>query len=127
MRTSRCCGRRDGNGSSTVSPSMRLDSSPLLKPMKASKVFVFSRPPDASIGAVRYVRTFPSPSELFARLEPRERRVVLGGAALSAASLVLVLGVLPLSSRWSAREESIAAKRQQLSRLTALVGSASSV
>jgi len=76
---------------------------------------------------VRYVRTFPSPSALFARLEPRERRVVVGGAALSAASLLLVLAVLPLSERWSAREQSIAAKRQQLARLTALVGSANSV
>jgi len=73
------------------------------------------------------VKTFPSPSALFARLDPRERRVVLGGAALSAASLILVLAVMPLSARWSAREDSIAAKRQQLGRLTALVGSTGSV
>jgi Type II secretion system (T2SS), protein M subtype b len=76
---------------------------------------------------VRCVRTFPSPSELFARLDPRERRVVVGGAALSAASLIVVLAVLPFSSRWSAREESIAAKREQLARLTALVGNTDSV
>ncbi|MDQ3674131.1 MAG: type II secretion system protein GspM [Gemmatimonadota bacterium] len=73
------------------------------------------------------MRTFPSPSALLARLSPRERRVVLGGAALSAASLVLVLAVLPFSGRWSAREDAIAAKRQQLARLTAVVGSGSSV
>lgn len=76
---------------------------------------------------MRYLRTFPSPSALFARLDPRERRVVVGGAALSAASLLLVLAVLPFSGRWSTREQSIAAKRQQLARLTALVGSTGSV
>lgn len=73
------------------------------------------------------MRTFRSLSTLFARLNPRERRVVIGGAALAVASLVLVLGVLPFSARWSAREESIAGKRQQLERLTALIGSANSV
>jgi hypothetical protein len=73
------------------------------------------------------VRTFPSPSTLFARLNRRERRVVIGGVALGVASLVLVLGVLPFAARWSAREESIAAKRQQLERLTALIRSANSV
>lgn len=73
------------------------------------------------------MRTFPSLSTLFARLNPRERRVVIGGAALAVASLVLVLGVLPFAARWSAREESIAGKRQQLERLTALIGSANSV
>ena len=73
------------------------------------------------------MRTFPSLSTLFARLNPREQRVVIGGAALAVASLVLVLAVLPFAARWSAREESIAAKRQQLERVTALIGSADSV
>lgn len=73
------------------------------------------------------MRTFPSLYTLFERLNPREQRVVMGGAALSVASLVLVLGVSPFVSRWSAREESIAAKRQQLERLRTLVGSANLV
>lgn len=95
--------------------------------MSASTGFVFSKLPGASKEAVGYVRTFPSLSTLFARLNAREQRVVIGGAALSAASLVLILVILPFAGRWSAREQSIAAKRQQLARLIALVTTTTSV
>lgn len=67
------------------------------------------------------MRAFRSLSAWFARLEPRERRVVAGGAAISVAALLTVLVVLPFARRWSERADAIAAKREQLTRLRALV------
>jgi type II secretory pathway component PulM len=64
---------------------------------------------------------FPLLSDWFARLNPRERRVVAGGAL---ASLMIVAGVwvvLPLVRRWEDREALIAARQVQLAQLTALV------
>jgi hypothetical protein len=55
------------------------------------------------------------------RLSARERKVVAGGAAVSVLALVIVLGVLPLHSRWTEREATLEAKRGQLARLEALV------
>lgn len=54
-------------------------------------------------------------------IEPRERRTLLLAAVVSIVALVTAYGVLPFARRWSAREESIAAKREQLARLTWLV------
>jgi hypothetical protein len=54
------------------------------------------------------------------RLSARERRIVLGGAAVSAAALALVLVVLPFMDRWTDREAAIGARREQLARLESL-------
>jgi type II secretory pathway component PulM len=66
------------------------------------------------------MRALPSPFDSFRRLNPRERRVVLGGALVSAAALVVVGMVLPLAHRWSEREAAYAASRGQWVRLEAL-------
>ena len=55
------------------------------------------------------------------RLNARERRVVAGGAAVSALALFVVLLGLPFARQWTAREASIAAGRDQWARLQALV------
>lgn len=46
---------------------------------------------------------------------------MLGGAAVSAAALALVLVVLPLVDRWTDREAAIGARREQLARLESLL------
>lgn len=50
-------------------------------------------------------------------IEPRERRTLLLAALVTAVALIVAYGVLPYARRWSAREESITAKREQLARL----------
>lgn len=60
-------------------------------------------------------------SESFRRRSRRERAVVLGGGAVAVLALALVVGVLPLLDRWTAREAEIAAKAGQRARLAALV------
>jgi type II secretion system (T2SS) protein M len=60
-------------------------------------------------------------SDWYRARNPRERRVIAGGAAVSIAALAAVFVALPLAARWSTREESIAAKRDQLARLDDLV------
>jgi len=62
----------------------------------------------------------PSLSDTLRRLKPRERRVILGGAIVSAVALVFVLGVLPLGRRWAVREAAYAASRGQWVRLATL-------
>ncbi len=59
----------------------------------------------------------------YARLDRRERRVVAGGAILSAVALITVYGVLPFARRWSERESRIAALAEQAGRLEAVVES----
>lgn len=59
-------------------------------------------------------------SDSLRRLSARERRVVIGGALTSAALIVGVLVVLPFAHRWSARETSYAASREQWARLAGL-------
>jgi len=54
-------------------------------------------------------------------IEPRERRTLLIAAVVSVAALVTAYGVLPFARRWNAREERVAAKREQLARLTWLI------
>ncbi len=63
----------------------------------------------------------------YARLDRRERRVVAGGAILSAVALITVYGVLPFARRWSEREARIAALAEQAGRLEALVESQSAL
>lgn len=70
------------------------------------------------------MKALPSPFDSFRRLSPREQRVVLGGALVSAAALVFVGIVLPLGHRWSARERAYAASRGQWVRLEALTTNA---
>jgi len=62
-------------------------------------------------------------SDTLRRLKPRERRVILGGASVSAAALVIVLGILPFGRRWAAREDAYAASREQWVRLATLAAS----
>src|SRR2546422_9983922 len=59
-------------------------------------------------------------SDPFRRLNPRERRVVLGGALVSATALVLVLLGLPFTHRWAVREAAYRASREQWLRFAAL-------
>ena len=49
--------------------------------------------------------------------------MILGGASVSAAALVIVLGVLPFGRRWAAREDAYAASREQWMRLATLAAS----
>jgi type II secretory pathway component PulM len=60
-------------------------------------------------------------SDWYRARNPRERRVLAGGAAVSVVALAAVFIALPLAARWSAREDSIEAKREQLTRLDDLV------
>src|SRR5947207_5696755 len=55
------------------------------------------------------------------RLNARERRVVAGGATVSALALFVVLLALPFAHQWTAREASIGAGRDQWARLQGLV------
>jgi Type II secretion system (T2SS), protein M len=61
------------------------------------------------------------PSEWYRGRSPRERRVIAVGAVVSVAALAAVFVAMPLAARWSAREASIAAKREQLARLDDLI------
>src|SRR3989442_15674350 len=58
-------------------------------------------------------------SDTFRRLNPRERRGVLGGALGSATALVLVLFGLPFAPRWAGREGADTASRGQRLRVAA--------
>jgi type II secretory pathway component PulM len=69
------------------------------------------------------MRIFLWLSEWFARLEPRERRVVAGGAIACAVLIVAVYAIVPFARRWSDREAAIQAKAEQLVRLESLVNS----
>lgn len=64
---------------------------------------------------------FPSLSGWLARLSSRERRVVAGGALLSALIMTGVWVVLPLARRWEDREALISARQAQLAQLVTLV------
>jgi type II secretory pathway component PulM len=67
------------------------------------------------------MKTSPWLSATLRRLNARERRVVAGGAAVSAIALFVVLLMLPFIHQWSAREAAIGASRDQWTRLQALV------
>jgi type II secretory pathway component PulM len=64
---------------------------------------------------------FPSLSAWTRRLNPRERRVVAGGAVVAGVVLLCAWVVLPLAQRWQTREAAIAAREAQLAQLLGLV------
>jgi type II secretory pathway component PulM len=55
------------------------------------------------------------------RLSPRERRILIAGALVSASALLAVWVVLPFVERWQFREESIATQRARLMQLQSLI------
>src|SRR3989442_7479298 len=61
-------------------------------------------------------------SDTLRRLNPRERRIVLGGALVSATALVIVPLGLPFAHRWAVREAAYTASREQWLRFAALTG-----
>jgi type II secretory pathway component PulM len=67
------------------------------------------------------MKASPSLFDTFRRLKPRERRVVAGGAIVSAVALAVVGVVLPFAHHWSERESAYATSYAQWSRLAALV------
>jgi hypothetical protein len=67
------------------------------------------------------MKASPSPFDTLRRLEPRERRVVAGGAIVSVVMLVAVWLVLPFVQHWSAREARLAASRERWERVATLV------
>src|SRR2546423_15192440 len=69
------------------------------------------------------MKALPWLSDTLRRLNPRERRVVLGGALVSATALVLVLLGLPLAHHWAVREAAYTVSREQWLRLAALAAS----
>src|SRR3989442_4809156 len=69
------------------------------------------------------MRPLRSLSDTLRRLKPRERRVIAGGAIVSEAGLVMVLGVVPFAHRGAAREAVYAASREQWMRLATLATS----
>lgn len=64
-------------------------------------------------------------SDSFRRLNRREQRVVLGGAAIAAAALLVVFAFLPLRARWSSQDSTYAASHDRYIRLQTLVASES--
>src|SRR3989441_1213635 len=62
-------------------------------------------------------------SDTLRRLNPRERRVVLGGALVSATTLVIVLVGLPFAHHWAVREAAYTTSREQWLRLSGLAAS----
>jgi hypothetical protein len=69
------------------------------------------------------MKASPSPSDILRRLEPRERRVVVGGAIVSAVLLVTVWLVVPFAQHWSTRGAALSAARDRWARLATLVAS----
>jgi hypothetical protein len=67
------------------------------------------------------MKASPSPFDLRRRLEPRERRVVAGGAIVSAILLATVWLVLPFAHHWSSREARLTAAREHWDRLATMV------
>ncbi len=61
-------------------------------------------------------------SDTLRRLNPRERRMVLGGVLVSASALVIVLLGLPFAHHWAVREAASTASREQWLRFAALTG-----
>jgi type II secretory pathway component PulM len=70
------------------------------------------------------MKASPSLSDLARRLEPRERRVVFGGAFACIAALAIMWGVLPFAQRWSSREARLFTTQDRWIRLQGLLASA---
>jgi type II secretion system (T2SS) protein M len=64
-------------------------------------------------------------SDSFRRLNRREQRVVLGGAAIAATVLLVMFALLPMRDRWTSEESTYAASRDRYVRLQTLVASES--
>src|SRR3989440_9474282 len=88
--------------------------------LQNSRKCVFSPRLPAVRWATGPMKALPWLSDTLRRLNPRERRVVLGGALVSATALVLVLFGLPFAHRWAAREVAYTASREQWLRVAAL-------
>src|SRR2546427_11419576 len=91
--------------------------------LRNSRKCVFSPRLPALRWATGLMKALPWLSDTLRRLNPRERRVVLGGALVSATALVLVLLGLPLAHHWAVREAAYTASREQWLRLAALAAS----
>lgn len=66
-------------------------------------------------------------SDLARRLEPRERRVVLAGALVSAVALAVAWFGVPFALQWTSRNAQLTATRDRWARLTTLVASTNRV
>jgi hypothetical protein len=60
-------------------------------------------------------------------VEPRERRTITIAVAVLAAAVVIVYGILPYARRWSAREDLIAMRAEQVARLRWLAANEASL
>src|SRR5437879_7043351 len=109
------------SGRWTATRPMRRDSSRGSAPRRGSRRSTFSRRRTAPRSVTGRMRALPWLSDTLQRLNPRERRVVLGGAIVSASALLVVLVGLPLAHHWAAREAAYTASREQWLRLTQLV------
>src|SRR3989449_8790446 len=89
--------------------------------LRNSRKCVFSPRLPALRWATGHMKALPWLSDTLRRLNPRERRVVLGGALVSATALVIVLIGLPLVHRWAVREAAYTASREQWLRLATLL------
>src|SRR3989454_3474649 len=91
-----------------------------LAPLRNSGRCAFSPRQPVVRRATGPMKALPWLSDTLRRLNPRERRVVLGGALVSATALVLVLLGLPFAHRWAVREAAYRASREQWLRFAAL-------
>jgi hypothetical protein len=64
-------------------------------------------------------------SDSFRRLNRREQRVVMGGAAVAVTVLLVMFALLPMRDRWTSEESTYAASRDRYVRLQTLVASES--
>ena len=60
-------------------------------------------------------------------VEPRERRTILIAVSVLATAVLVVYGILPYARRWSAREELIAIRAEQVARLRWLAANEASL
>src|SRR6266568_2310489 len=111
------------SGRWTATRPTRRGSSPGSAPHRGSRRSTFSRRRTAPRSATGRMRALPWLSDTLQRLNPRERRVVLGGAIVSVIAVAVVLLVLPFAQRWQAREAAYAASREQWVRLETLAAS----
>src|SRR3989454_744799 len=117
------CGCPALTGRSTVTPRTRRASWRSSAACRSSGTSTSYPRRIASRWATGPMRLLRSLSDTLRRLKPRERRVIAGGAIVSAAALVIVLGVVPFAHRWAAREAVYAASREQWMRLATLATS----
>src|SRR6266566_3138886 len=101
------------SGRWTATRPTRRGSSPGSAPHRGSRRSTFSRRRTAPRSVTGRMRALPWLSDTLQRLNPRERRVVLGGAIVSVIAVAVVLLVLPFAQRWQAREAAYAASREQ--------------